>query len=222
MQRIDHGDNRIVHLNFDTQYELCSTFVRVQEFYESPFEGIRGHYFTLEEFMDHYAKTNGNFTYFSDWGGFNVPGDVVNSFFDKFDELRQKEHVILDAVKPFWFTSDKHSDYYVIGTYADADGDETTYVAHEIAHAYYYLDATFKSAQDSIYEQLDSEVKARVAVALIDMGYSEQVILDETQAYFATDDENVLRKRFNLEGLDVSASERFSLNLDRVRKSSRS
>ena len=37
-------------LNFDTQYELCMSFVRMQEFYESP--KFRGKTFELEEFID--------------------------------------------------------------------------------------------------------------------------------------------------------------------------
>ena len=65
-------------LNFKTQYELSSTFMRVQEFYESPFKNIKNKLFSHIQFMDTYANEYGNFTYTSDWAGFNVPGNVFN------------------------------------------------------------------------------------------------------------------------------------------------
>ena len=40
---------------FDTQYDLCSTLVRIQEFYESDSDKFRGKLFTLDEYMDYYA-----------------------------------------------------------------------------------------------------------------------------------------------------------------------
>ena len=67
---------------FPNQYELASTFIRLQEFYESPYKEIKGQYFTLEKYMDRYAKDqeDNKFTYFEDWNGFNVPGNIVLKF----------------------------------------------------------------------------------------------------------------------------------------------
>ena len=56
-------------LRFETQYEVTSTFLRVQEHYESP--QFHGRIFTLEQYMDWYVAENGAFTYFQDWSGFN-------------------------------------------------------------------------------------------------------------------------------------------------------
>jgi hypothetical protein len=73
-------------LRFKTQYELTSTFLRVQEYYESP--RFQGRIFTLEQFMDWYAAQYGSFSYFEDWSGFNVPSTAFQPFFDgKFDPL---------------------------------------------------------------------------------------------------------------------------------------
>jgi hypothetical protein len=58
-------------LRFETQYEITSSFLRIQEHYESPH--FSGRVFTLEEFMDWYAAEYGAFTYLEDWSGFNVP-----------------------------------------------------------------------------------------------------------------------------------------------------
>src|ERR1700760_4146537 len=89
LQEVTSG---LYHILFENQYSCCSTFLRLQEYYESPIKGIRGNYFTLEQFMDAYAETKGNFTYTLDWGGFNVPGHVIKKFFDLFGmNLLEKE-----------------------------------------------------------------------------------------------------------------------------------
>ena len=76
-------------LKFPNQYEL--TMIRLQEFYESPYKNIRGKHFTLEQYMDAYAKHKGNFTYCSDWNGFNIPSIVIQDFFIIFHPIRDKE-----------------------------------------------------------------------------------------------------------------------------------
>ena len=66
-------------MTYDTRYDLCMSFVRVQEFYESP--EFKGRYFTLEEFIDWWSikmsHIHGAFDYPARWGGFNVPGEVM-------------------------------------------------------------------------------------------------------------------------------------------------
>jgi hypothetical protein len=65
-------------VRFATQYELSSTFLRFQEHYESP--RFHGRVFSLEEYMDWYATRYGNFTYYQDWAGFNVPSTAFRPF----------------------------------------------------------------------------------------------------------------------------------------------
>src|ERR1043166_6690987 len=79
-------------LRFETLYELSSTFLRIQEHYESPH--FHGRVFTLEQFMDWYAAKNEKkeFSYFEDWDGFNVPSTAFQPFYDgRFDPLLEKE-----------------------------------------------------------------------------------------------------------------------------------
>lgn len=84
-------------LRFKTQYELAATFLRVQEHYESP--RFHGRIFSLEQFMDWYAKRYGNFTYYEDWAGFNVPSTALQPFYEgKFDPLSEKEKEFLPPV----------------------------------------------------------------------------------------------------------------------------
>lgn len=227
MKLIRHEDDRIVHLNFETQYQLCSSFVRIQEFYESPYARIRNQFFTLDMFMDAYVEDKGEFTYFTDWSGFNVPGNAILNFWElyrgtldagyRYDcNLRAKEHAVLSPVMPK--LEKQEIDFYIIGTYGAIEETSKPYVDHEIAHAYYYLNHVYRRFCNEIYAELDQVVRSKVAVGLMEMGYSEQVIEDETQAYFATDDEDVLRTRFGLGDADLGdIRDRYIKNLQTVR-----
>lgn len=210
MERIDHGDDRIVHFHFEKQYDLIADFIRLQEFYESPLKGIRGELFTLDEFMDAYAEANGNFTYFTDWLGFNVPGNIVIKFRDVFyGDMRPREWGLLSSIdhkNKFIYRRDPQ--FYVIGTCKNFK-----YVNHELAHAYYYLAPAYKDAQDAVTASMDPEMKAKVAVKLVEMGYTEDVIDDEIQAYFSTDEAVIVASRFGLEVDDVrDLRERYNSN----------
>ena len=115
-------------LRFKTQYELTSTFLRVQEHYESP--QFHGRIFTLEQYMDWYVAENGAFTYFQDWSGFNVPSTAFQPFYEgKFDPLTRKEKRLLGLFRNL------HGRFYVIGIYDDGKKGTLT---HELAHALFF------------------------------------------------------------------------------------
>ena len=170
--------------------------MRIQEFYESPFKKIRAHVFTLEEYMDEYARVTGNFTYTTDWGGFNVPDRVFRAFFDQFDLLEKEKHL-----KSF-FKAELKSDepFYVIGHYeakevTEDDCIEST-LGHEIAHGKFYLDPSYKKQALQLVKDL--EKKDKVAAALIEMGYTKAVVNDEIQAYLATSNPAYLKHLFGV------------------------
>ena len=78
------GDN-IFHFSYENRYKLTSSFIRMQEYYESPYNDIRNKYFTLDYYMDVYAKENyGVFSYFEDWNGFNIPGNSILKWEEQF------------------------------------------------------------------------------------------------------------------------------------------
>lgn len=166
---------------FPNQFELCSTFFRLQEFYESPIKQIRGKYFTYEDAITYYAydqKENPEFTYFSDWAGFNVPGNVVDRFYFLFgQDMTNKEKQLLDDID---YTQEKK--FYLIGI---VEGDEET-IKHEIAHGLYYLNRKYKKEMNKLIKELPKRLKDRVKKELLKLGYCKQVVKDETQAYFST------------------------------------
>jgi hypothetical protein len=166
-QRLAKG---IYLLRFKTQYEITSTFLRVQEHYESP--KFHGRVFTLEQYMDWYASKKGNFTYYQDWSGFNVPSTAFQPFYEgKFDPLSEKEKQLLRLFKGL------RERFYVIGVY-DAGAKHS--LTHELAHALYFIDDEYREAVREAMRGHDTLVLAKkVAKA----GYARHVIPDEIQAY---------------------------------------
>ena len=167
-------------LRFETQYELTSTFLRIQEHYESP--EFHGRVFTLEQYMDWYVAENGAFTYFQDWSGFNVPSTALEPFYQgKFDPLTKKEKRLLSLFKNL------QGRFYVIGIYKD--GRKGT-LNHELAHALFFIDDDYRHAVCQAMRDYDtSALQKQLAKA----GYARHVIPDEVQAYVVAPADNLGR-----------------------------
>ena len=179
-----------IHLvEFDSQYMSCMTFMRMQEYYESPLTAFRGHFFTVEEFMDAYAKEYDNFTYAADWEGFNVPGHIVVRFFQLFSgDLTRKERRLHELVLPI---IEKHGDrFYLIGV----KSGKNDAVRHETAHGLYYLNPEYRAEMDAVTQEWAWTKKFHTR--LLQHGYAKPVLDDETQAYMATSTMRYLTKNF--------------------------
>lgn len=157
-------------LRFKTQYELAATFLRIQEHYELP------HFhrpFSLEQYMDWYAAQYGNFTYYQDWEGFNVPSAALQPFYDgKFNPLSGKEKQFLRLFKGL------RERFYVIGVY-DAAGAKDS-LTHELAHALFFIDGSYRKA---VHEAMRGYDTRKLARQIAEEGYAKHVIPDEVQAY---------------------------------------
>ena len=194
--------NQIYLIEADTQYELCMTFIRLQEYYESPFEDIRGKNFTLEDYMDRYAKENGNFTYCEDWNGFNVPGEVVRKFFStKHTEFMRNGA----SWKEKWLFTQlidnnilrNEEEFYLLGTHKEEKEEDV--LAHEYAHAFYHLDEKYRQAQNEWLDCLPEKQKKQIRKALKEEGYDKSVYWDEAQAYISTSHRSDLEDIFESE-----------------------
>lgn len=176
----------VIHLSFDTQYEVTSTMLRVQEFYESPYPEIKDQIFTLQDYIDLYTENKGNFTYYEDWSGFNIPGEYVSKFFRNFIHLSNKEKQIHEVVKPYISSGEK---YYLI---ASCEGDESV-LDHEIAHALWYLDEDYKKeVSEYVKNNFPESVLSIFKKELLEKGYCEEVLDDEIQAYLTTSEPSYL------------------------------
>lgn len=173
----------VYELKFDDQCELCLTFLRYQEFYESPkFHNVK---FTWAEFISWYCKEqnkSGVFSYMRDWGGFNLPVSIIKEVHD----LGISDPNNYDALMLELYSSMPHN-AYLIGCTSNCKID-----VHEMTHAMYHIDRDYHvKCNDEIqkYENID-ELKQ----PLLSSGYAEVTVIDEIQAYITTGDHNFYKK----------------------------
>lgn len=170
-----HKKLPIYHIVFDSQYLMASTFLRFQEYYESP--KFRGKIFTLETYMDWYVKTNGNgeFTYFNDWGGFNIPSEALIPFYQgKFDPLSRKEKILLRMFKKV------QGEFYIIGT---GRGERDGYKEHELVHALLNTDKAYSAKVSDCLDEFNTYYLRK---KLEKMKYRKELVYDEINAYAIT------------------------------------
>jgi hypothetical protein len=180
---VDCYNNNIIHVHCKNSKELSSTFLRFQEFYESPY--FKGKKINLWNFYNYYQKFSkkAKFTYCSDWSGFNLPYWVFTKFKDT-PLPREKELIsILPKKKPF----------YVIGTCGRKNSqDYKDVLLHEKAHALYFLNPQYKKEINKIIDLKDFSILIKY---LKKLGYNEEVILDEVQAYMLADYKYLMKKK---------------------------
>ena len=199
----------VFHLQLETQLGLASTFLRFEEFYESP--RFRGKIFTLDVYKRWYTKNSimgkktGKFTYYKDWDGFNMPEYVFEPFFDgKFDPLSNKEKQILKLLK-----DKRGTKFYIIATFNE---DHTLNIQHETAHALFHVNPLYKVEALRIVRALPSAVKKNLITYLrLDPAYHESVFEDEMQAILMT--ESRWLKKFDLWIKDMEPIEKQLQNL---------
>lgn len=168
---------------FDNQVELASTFLRFQEHYESP--EFKGKVFTLDEFKKWYTKTSpkgketGEFTYYTDWHGFNIPSYILKPFYQgKFDPLTNNEQRLLSLFRG------RESRFYIIATCKHSKRVNSL-VRHEIAHGLFYTNEEYKKQVLNILNKYDiTEIKN---VIKSKSGYHDDVLDDESHAYILED-----------------------------------
>lgn len=190
---VDQLEPDTYQLVFKNQRDLAQSMMRLQEYYEGASDEIRGQYFTLEQFLHHFTDTNGQFNYTHTWSGFNVPGAVVERWYRLFrerDGLTHKEQQLMATL--IQARGGAHENWYLI---AATDGARQT-IKHELAHARYYLKEDYRTKCDELTAQLPSKDRKMMRQMLIKMGYADEVIPDEIQAYLATSTRSDLDRWF--------------------------
>lgn len=173
----------IILVESETQYDICSMFLRPQEFYESPYENIRGKYFSLEEYMDTYANDKGTFSYYTDWCGFNIPSDSLKMFVKMFAySLSRKESFLLASLCTLISFQE---DFYIIGVCKEKSNKET--LDHEMAHAFWYFDKKgYRNKLASLNKKIPTYLVENAFNCLQSAGYDTNMLEDEYYAYLTT------------------------------------
>ena len=182
-------------LEFKTQKELALAFCRVEEYYEGQTK-LNGNYTSFVDFIDFFMKDDGTIEYFNYWSGFNIPGDIFIEWHQKnMSDITKWEFALayevqrkLDLSKPFYVIGGKKGDMNVID--------------HEIAHALYYMNTEYKDLMDAANYQFYKNLRmqySKMVKKLKKMGYGDNVIKDEVQAYMSTSTKKELVETFGLD-----------------------
>ncbi len=199
---------KIYLIESKSRQDLAETFMRFQEYYESP--EFKGRFFSVDEFSHWYAKKYGAFTYARDWYGFNIPASVLEPFRQgQFNPLTVKEQNLLKLCGK----ADAGS--YIIGVTPNAEYFQET-IRHEFVHGAFHVNSFYR---DEVKEcVLDSRIK-EVAMGLKKMGYHQDVFADEANAYVLVEPETIqeyisIENTKNLrERLDVIFKKHFGISL---------
>jgi len=170
--------DKIHLLTFGNQQDITSTFLRFQEHYESPY--FQGKNFPLDEFKIWYIQNSpngiktGNFTYYSDWNGFNIPSYVLKPFYEgKFDPLSDQEQQFLEIFKNI------DGVFYIIGLHGEYKNQKAV-LRHEIAHALFYTNENYQSEVLQLLLKFNIESMKK---EIFSLGYHENVLDDEVHAF---------------------------------------
>lgn len=175
-------------VTFKHQYDLCMTFFRWQEYYESSSKKVRNQNVNFFKIMKDYSKRlgKGNFTYPTDWYGFNLPSWV----FEKVDPMKALEckdstpydQIMLDIIDEIYFHIENGSKFYLVGiakNYQDKWEGTKTILKHELSHALYYLNPQYKERADNILKQMPEKKLKQMYKLFKKEGYAKEVFEDE-------------------------------------------
>jgi hypothetical protein len=193
--------DRVFAVIMKDDYTRPMTFLRVQEYYESPNPDFRGKHFNIWDFIEWYSSTKrGAFTYAFDWGGFNIPLPIAWECYEGKEKAPKKGYNGVRSMPDTWkskwdetmkdivwtvqsrmFNKKNKRDMnaYIIGA-RDTEGDT---FQHEVAHGLYYTNKEYKELMDEITQTIPLNHYLKFRSNLLKMGYTESVVDDEIQAY---------------------------------------
>ena len=160
-------------------------FMRPQEFYESSFEEIIGKQFKVADFVNIYKQHYGKqqFTYGSDWSGFNIPSNILEEcmFNVPEDEINNWDKLMLSTINTIKEIEGDHN-YYLLGV----DELSNSLLEHEFAHAMWFTLPEYKAEMSKMNDECDPTVKDMMYKCITEYGYADHVLPDELQAYMST------------------------------------
>lgn len=164
--------------------DLGMLFWRAQEYYESSNPNFYESSFTLLDYINWYCKTTGegSFTYYDDFEGYNLPGDVCLKVMQvPFPDWNRYDSLFCQVISNV-IIQQGSAKFYLIGA---KDGDIAV-LEHEIAHGLYELNPKYRSKMKALIANLPANAVGAIGAYLSKEGYNQDVFLDEFQAYMST------------------------------------
>ena len=181
--KINEVKPKVFAVVIEDRYDRAMTFLRVQEFYESPNKKFRGKNFSIWDYIKWYGEEYGKgFTYGTDWGGFNIPLEIGYTCYDTlFDAYTPYDETMEEIIHKVYEMNGDDADGYIIGA-GSTKGDT---FQHEICHGLYATNKHYKDLVSEITLTIPTKDYLTFRNNLIKMGYTDKVIDDEIQAYLA-------------------------------------
>lgn len=186
-------------------------FCRIQEYSESPNPQFRGQTFDMQDFVKWY--NHGQFTYATDWQGFNVSfrnaikcySDLPAHLMTVYDDIFVI--ILAEIAKLIGNTTDNA---YIISS----EGLNSITMQHEMFHALYFTDAKYRKQTVKTLKRLPKNVYKKLRSNLIHIGYfdDDYVIHNEMQAYMRGRDWNHPNVS---EGIDIKTLKRIHKIVER-------
>ena len=180
-----HCGDHIWAIKSPDSHTRALMFMRPQEFYESSFEEIIGKQFKVSDFVNIYKQHYGKqqFTYGSDWAGFNIPSNILEEcmFNIPEDEINNWDKLMLSTINTIKEVEGEHN-YYLLGV----DELSNRLLEHEFAHAMWFTLPEYKSEMSKLNDECDPTVKDMMCKCITEYGYADHVLPDELQAYMST------------------------------------
>ncbi len=180
MYKLREVTDKVWVVEFDSYYNLAMTFLRYQEYYESPNPKFFRNPFMINEYVEWYSGGE-EFTYHMDWLGFNIPSKFILDCQSNIPDPNEWDIIMNDIITKIKETSGDI--FYLLGI---KEGDDDV-LEHEVAHGLFFTNKDYQIEMMEIYDTLPDKVKNKVNSYLRESsGYSEEVFMDETQAYMST------------------------------------
>jgi len=180
-----HCGDHIWAIKSPDDHTRALMFMRPQEFYESSFEEIISKQFKVSNFVDIYKQHYGKkeFTYGSDWSGFNIPSTILEDCMSNIpeDEINNWDKLMLSTINTIKEIEGDHN-YYLLGV----DELSNSLLEHEFAHAMWFTLPEYKEEMSKMNDECDPIVKDSMCKCITEYGYADHVLPDELQAYMST------------------------------------
>lgn len=193
----------LYQISYETQFEVCSTFFRVSQYYESSNKKIKNIPMSVMEGIYLYAKQYRKgkspkleFSYFSDWHGFNIHGKVFKRWMKEVKHLEPNEEQLRSLIiKNIPEDIYRSGNFYIIGTFRKGALNDINTLHHEVAHGMFALNETYRNEVIETLELYRKELNGTTWV-LHKWDYADEVIDDELNAYLATSQNWFIKQEF--------------------------